>query len=281
MKYSIPFESLGYSTTPHNLTWRLAIELHDRDSATNTNIADKYWPETFNSLVPDTWGGVHFGQISYSPPGVTPNGVTTIKNGLQGAIVQDGHVGGAFNCGENINHWTQWGEMNYENIEPTQINIQNQMDISDWPCFSKYYITFPLDQVPTGSTFISATLTMNHLGNSGMGWEPPPQRSWIQVLTIVDNWSDSIITWNNAPLAQENVSVISVEPVDAFPGWPGIPYNWDVSKAVKDALESGDHLRLALYSADAAIHSGKYFYSSNSNSDGSGRPVVHIFWHSP
>jgi len=27
------------------------------------------------------------------------------------------------------------------------VNVQNQSDISDWPCFSKYYVTFPLDAV--------------------------------------------------------------------------------------------------------------------------------------
>ncbi len=256
------------------------LVLHDRDYADNTNIADKYWPETFGTISPETWGGLHFGQNNFTQPGDVPEGVTIIKNGLQGASVKDGHVGGAFNCGENINQWTQWGEMNYENIEPTQINIQNQMDISEWPCFSKYFITFPLDQIPAGSTVISATLTMNHFGNSGIGWDPPPVRSWIQVLTVADDWTDSSITWNNAPLAYENVGMLPIEPLSSFPGWPGIPYVWEISWAVYNALQSGGPLRLALYSADGAIHSGKYFYSSDSNSDGSGRPVLHVYWRS-
>ncbi len=48
--------------------------------------------------------------------------------------------------------------------------------------------------------------------------------SLIQVFTIGQNWDESTITWNNAPLAFENVSQAWVNPT-TFPGWPGILMN--------------------------------------------------------
>jgi len=281
VRLTIPFENLGYSTPPHDALWRLGMVLHDLDDAANTPIEDKIWPETLNPVQPETWGGLHFGQVS-SPQSVDPpDGITTIKNGIDGAVVTDAHVGGAFNCGDGIDHWTEWGNKNYENIDPTKINIQNQTLVGDWPCFSKYYITFPLDTVPAGNTIISAVLTMNHFGNSGIGWVPWIPSSWIQVFTVDDDWIDTSITWNNAPLAFENIGMTLVEPLDEYPGWPGIPIDWNVSRAVDAAYRSGLPLRLALYSADSEMHSGKYFFSSDSNSDNSARPVLTVYWSTP
>lgn len=276
MRYMIPFEALGYASPPHGAVWRLGMLLYDRDDLANTPIADKFWPKTFQPLAPETWGGLHFGQAEFTPPALMPTDVTTIKQGLNGAIVPDAHVGGAFNCGADVDHWTEWGDTNYESGDLTQINIQNQELIADWPCFSKYFVTFPLDVIPAGSIIVSATLTMNHFGNSGGGEFDDPLHSWIQVLTIADDWVDTTITWNNAPLAYENITMMRVDPLDAFPGWPGIPISLDVSLAVDAAHRLGIPLRLALYSADSAMHSGKYFYSSDSNSDA--RPVLTVYW---
>ena len=286
-RFKVPFESLGYSNPPHNAVWRLAVVLHDRDDEPpNPPIDDKTWPETLNPTQPTTWGGLHFGEISdpqwavlQSPAAL--NNVTTIKHGSNGATVSDAHVGGALSCGYELEVWTEWGNMNYENIDPTKINIQNQTLVGDWPCFSKYYIKFPLEDIPKGKIIDSAKLTMYHFGNSGGGNYDPPYASWIQVFTVTEDWIDTKITWNNAPLAFENVAMTRVEPLDEYPGWPGIPIDWNVSKAVDAAYRAGQPLRLALYSADSAMHSGKYFFSSDSNSDGSARPTLTIFWRDP
>ena len=69
--------------------------------------------------------------------------------------------------------------------------MQNQKDISDWPCFSKYYVTFPLTCVPAGKTIISSTLTLYQIGNVGEGWTPGPQPSYVQVLTVDQDWNEN------------------------------------------------------------------------------------------
>jgi hypothetical protein len=106
---------------------------------------------------------------------------------------------------------------------------------------------------------------------SGPGISP----SWIQVLTIDDDWSEATLTWNNAPLAKENISGTWVEPLSQFPGYPGVARQWDVSGPVAEALAAGQPLRLVLYSADSAYHSGRYFSSSDTGGwNATGRPTL-------
>jgi hypothetical protein len=205
-----------------------------------------------------------------------------IRHDLNDANVVDAQVGGDTTCGQpySPDFFNGWGDANYAGYE--QINIQNQADVADWPCFSKYYVTLPLGAVPPGKVIISAKLKMFLFGNSGQGWEPPPQPSLIQVLTVGEDWDENTITWNNAPLALENVGGTWVDPVEAFPGWLGIPYEWDVSGAVAEAYQTGEPLRLALYSADGAIHSGKYFISSDTGEwNADGRPTLSVVWGEP
>jgi hypothetical protein len=48
---------------------------------------------------------------------------------------------------------------------------------------------------------------------------------------------------------------------------------------VADAYQKGIPLRLALYSADGAMHSGKYFFSSNMDDyTQTSRPVLTVTW---
>jgi hypothetical protein len=97
----------------------------------------------------------------------------------------------------------QWGGTNeaFYNSARGRFNVQNQEDISDWPCFSKYYVTFPLTGVPARKVIISSTLTLYQIGTAGEGWTPSPQPSYIQVLTADQDWNENTLTWNNAPLA--------------------------------------------------------------------------------
>lgn len=280
LTYAIPFESLGLSGPPAPGTvWGMGVILYDRDDmAGTTAIPDQIWPPTFSPNVPSSWGQLSFGLLpAYQPPAVTPAGSTTIRHNLNGNTVVDGMVGGEFNCGSQSN-WQTWGEANYAGA--TQINIQNQQDIADWPCFSKYYVTFPLDSVPAGTAIISATLTMYHFSGSGQNSEPPAPASLIQVLTVADDWDEATLTWNNAPLALENVSQAWVEPL--YNGGAGVPIVWDVSAAVAAAHAAGEPLRLALYSADAGQHSGKYFHSSDAGDwNAAGRPTLEVIWGQP
>jgi hypothetical protein len=270
IRFIIPFSSLGLSgPPPPGTVWGLAFTVHDRDDASGTAIPTQTWPILMNNRQPASWGQLVFGQPGYLPPPARPGEVVTIRDGLNGAVVPDAHVGGNFSCGDGIDHWREWGEANYsaQGQNLTQVNIQNQWDVADWPCFSKYYVTFPLDGIPPGKDIISATLTMSLFGNSG--YNPDDAKpSLIEVLTVAEDWDETTITWNNAPLAAENVSRTWVYPV-ATNGER--PYQWDTSRAVAQAYAEGNPLRLALYSADGEYHSGKYFWSSEV---GSGTPPV-------
>ena len=280
--YHIPFASLGLSGPPSPGTvWGLAMILHDRDDAAGTPIPNQMWPETMNPLRPSTWGQLAFGLPTYTPPPASPGATVTIRHGLNGAVVTDASVGGGTTCGDGLDYWTAWGEANYAG--EGQANVQNQSDVADWPCFSKYYLTFPLNAVPAGKVIISATLTLYQFGNAGgPGWEPGPVPSLIQVLTVGQGWSESTLTWNNAPLAVENVSRTWVAPLSSFPGWPGVPRTWDVSRAVAQAYATGSPLRLVLYSADDPYHSGRYFVTSDTGDwNAEGRPTLRVRWGNP
>lgn len=270
--FEIPFSSLGLSgpPTPGN-TWGISIALHDRDDANDTHIPDKVWPETMEPDRPATWGQLHFGVPTYNSPAAT-DGIITIRQGLNGAIVKDAHVGGHGNCGGTMDAWTEWPLANYAGYD--QFNIQNQWDIADYMCFSKYYVIFPLDSLPANKSIVSATVTLTLFGNAGYtGDQAKP--SAINVLSIAEDWDEQTINWNNAPLAIENIGVTWVDPVDST---KRVPYEWDVSRAVAAAYARGEPLRLAFYSTDGDYHSGKYFWSSDFTGGDRSRPTLTIAW---
>ena len=278
--FRVPFTSLGLSGPPPTASkWGIAVALHDRDSAQGSLIPDSHWPADLASDRPETWNTLSFGLPVFQSPPVLPAGSATIRHRLNGASVTDVHVGGEMDCGQAFApiYFNGWGDANHGGS--TELNIQNQLDVADWPCFSKLYITFPLDAIPSGKVILSADLQLHLFGNSGEGASPPPQRSLVHVMTIQQSWQENSITWNNAPQPQENVSQSWVYPLDNFPGWPGIPYDWDLSAAVAAAYAAGKPLRIVLYSSDGAIHSGKYFVPSETGDwNQVARPTLFITW---
>jgi len=277
IKFTIPFTSLGLSGAPQaGEGWRMAVKLHDRDNASGPPLPEKIWPSSMGQEHSDTWGLLYFGLPIYTPPGgVVPGQLITIRHGLNGAVVKDGMVGGGSVCGQGLDYWTAWGQKNYAGS--VHVDTQNEQDISDWPCFSKVYITFPLDKLPHGQDIYSATLTLSLMGNAGGGEWGPAADSFVQVLTVSDDWSETTLSWNNAPLAMENVSRAWVYPIVDYPGDPGIPYQWDLGYAVKQAYDAGTPLRLAIYTSDGYYNTGKYFNSSDIGDWGAvGRPTLQV-----
>ena len=274
LTWEIPFSSLGLSERPAAGTeWRLAVLLHDRDQAGGSPpLPVQVWPRGAGRNNPATWGVLRFGLPAYEKPPAEAQGSTTIRSGLDGVQVVDGHVGGHTTCGAGLaDHWQAWGEANYAGY--AQINIQNQWDISDYPCFSRYYITFPLHTIPAAKTILDATLSLYLFGNAGGGeWGPPPA-SFIQAATVTEAWDEQTLTWNNAPGLLENYGGTWVLPVQD--GGPRA-YSWDVSRALARAYEAGEPLRLALYSIDGERHSGKYFWSADIADEKS--PTLQITW---
>lgn len=279
--FIIPFASLGLSSKPAQGTvWKMAIALHDRDDANGTVILESTWPENVQSAQPVNWGDLHFGLPSYTPPSLNPAGAVTIRNMLNGAVVPDAAVGGTTGnlCPSGPQYiWNDWANANYGSSG--DFNIQNQSDLADWPCFSKYYITFPLNSLPANKVILNATLTLHQWGNSGALSLAQP--SYIQVSTVNQPWSESSLTWNNAPLAFENVSQAWVDPTQPC-SWPCTPRSWDVTRAVVDAYQNGTSVNMALYSSDKDYHSGKFFTTSNvADWDAAGRPTLVVTWGNP
>jgi len=74
---TVPFASLGLDGPPdEGTTWGMSVVVHDRDDAAGTPIPDRFWPETMQPDVPDTWG-----QMAFGIPGYHPLAWTTGRNG--------------------------------------------------------------------------------------------------------------------------------------------------------------------------------------------------------
>ena len=90
------------------------------------------------------------------------------------------------------------------------------------------------------------------------------------------------IQWNNAPLAQENISASWIYPLQDFPGIPGIPYDWAATKAVAEAYADGRPVSMAIYSSDIGRDTSKYLYSSEVDDwIVEGRPKLTVVWGDP
>jgi len=272
--FRIPFSSLGLAGPPADGTvWRLGTQVHDRD-AQGVPAFSEQWPEAFGRDVPNTWGYLAFGlRADATVPAPSGSVTHTIRHGLDGAVVTDAMVGGGSTCAEGLDFFTQWGAANH--AHSTTLVVQNQGDVADWPCFSKFYVDFPLSSLPAGRAVAAATLTVYQFGGSD-----PTQalRSLVQVSTVSDSWDEESITWNTAPLATENVSRAWVDPITAPLPWPGAARTWNLTWAAAQAYAAGQPvLRLVFYAADGAYHSGKYFTASETGDwNAMGRPTLEI-----
>ena len=280
--FEIPFSSLGFSGKPADQSeWRMGIRVHDKDDGPNGSIRSQVWPNGFveNSL--QSFGNISFGYPARQTASVKPIGSTVIKEG-GGIEVADGSVGGHSTCGANTNYWTEWPNLVYNQGKPMEETvIQNQKDMADFPCFSRYYITFPLGSIPHGKVILSATLTLHQFGNSN---PPEAAESFIHVFRIKESWREDMLSWNNSPPVYENYPGIWVDALPYYAGVPGVPHTWDVTQALAAVLQSDSpqELRLVLQSADSAMHSGKYFWSSETASwNNITPPMLRIVWGTP
>lgn len=277
--FVVPFSSLGLTGPPANGdVWGVGIEVHDRDDAAGTAIPKPVWPDGLDGERPSTWGQFSFGTPTFAIPAGMAGGTAIIRDGGDGNTVVDAHVGGHSVCGGDLwpdRFFSDWGTQNYAGYP--QINIQNQSNLWDWPCFSKYFVTFPLGDIPAGKVILSAELSLYQFGNAGQGSTPTPQPTLIQVAAVDGAWSEGSITWNNSPQIQENYATAWAGTIPA--GGDGFFVTWDVSRAVADAFASGGPLRLSLYTADANRNSGKYFVSSEgAMSHPERRPTLTVEW---
>ena len=274
---TVPWNTLGLSGPPGaNTKWGLAVAMYDRDDSTaNGVLQPQYWPENANINTPRTWGILHFGAFTYPPASGTVQGTTTIRAASPtDNTVEDAWIGGGGNCmgghegGSEINHG-----------DDTSLFVASQSLSADFPCFSKSYLRFNLGAIPQGKKILSATLTLRHWSNAQPSDAKP---SWVHLFMIKDPWTEMGIHWNNAPMAQENITATWIYPRVNNENNIGDPYQWDATYAVMDAYKLGIPLNLAIYSSDTDFHSSKYLGSSESiDNFAVNRPTLVVNWGNP
>jgi len=269
---TIPWANLGMSgPPPSGSTMRMALKLYDRDDPGVDTVPTECWPPSMDEDAHDTWGVLALDPPAYRAAATTATGKTVIRRGFNGAVVKDSYAGGGGLCAGGI-----FGDGDKPHPTDEHLFVQNQSDIADFPCFSKSYLSFDLSAIPAGKRIVSARLRIYQFGGSDPSQAKP---SLVQLLTIADDWDETTLTWNKAPMARENVSAAIVPVIRDFPGWPGVPIEWDATQAVVEAYATGKAANVALYSADTAYHSGKYFVSSDTGDwNADGRPTLTVVW---
>ena len=267
---TIPWATVGLAGPPAAGTaWGLGAQVYDRDDA-STPVTTVAWPEAFSANAPTSWA-----RLAFDPAQPTPStGATTIRirRGLNGQVA-DAYAGGGGNCDGGI-----FG--GGDTPHPTgDLFVQNESDISDFPCFSKTYLSFDLSAIPAGKVIRSATLEIYEFGGSDPTQAQP---SYVQLLSSTPDWNEATLTWNNAPLASQNYGGSWVGVIQTFPGWPGVKASWDATAPVAEAYAAGQPASLVLYSADTAYNSGKYFVGSEVGDwDADGRPTLVVTYDEP
>src|SRR5207244_13076531 len=118
-------------------------------------------------------------------------------------------------------------------LAATNSNMHNESNLWDWNCLSKIYISLPMSSHTQGKGVVNAKVTLYEYGNSGVQGQPNP--SYIQVATVNGDWNPAALSWNTAPLVEENVNSILVQTKSqpVIP-WPGLAVTWDVSRAAAE-----------------------------------------------
>mgnify|MGYP000909758466 CR=1 FL=1 len=188
-------------------------------------------------------------------------------------VTEDATLGGTSDCGylDWPNHFETWGWRNYETYIGFHSryeefsNVQNQWDVADWPCYSKYIMRVPIPE--NLQNFSGAFLNIYRFGHPG--YNPGDTGTSIfQAYEVNDAWEENTVAWNTIQLG-ENVSHGPVtECTDTECGsW----FRLDISELVRRAIARGEKtVDAVFYSANGNYHSGKYFYTS----EGAAKPFV-------
>ena len=262
--FHIPFNSLGLTVPSDGSKWGIGVSMYDRDDFAGIIFSNIKFPKILDPSRSVTWNQLSFGLPNYSLPIISNPQTFILREGLNKVRVVDGVTGGNTNCGDPVafDFFGLWGDYNYYNTnEKIYANIQNQNDVADFPCFSKLYITFPLDSLPPNQEVISATLTLSQFGQSDGPPENPPE-ALIQIMVIDQDWDETTLNWNNGPAPIENVSQAWVGDVDDSNNEVKLR-GWDLSYATFEAYKQGKPLRLVIYTSDIFMGHGKYFYTSD------------------
>ena len=279
---TIPWSTFGLAGPPANGTvWGFGVLQYDQDQASGPPLQE-IWPETFNLSQPNTWGELHFGSASYTPQPAVRQGSAMIRSATpEDNTVEDSWMGGG--------GWCQAGheghsEDNHGNDQA--LYVGSEIQPTHFPCFNKSYLRFSLASVPANKVILSATLTLHHWG--GASYDPFYTISYVWLSSVTDPWDEMTIHWNNAPLAQENLSMTPIPPKTTPLVWPGDAYSWDATQAVAEAYASGQSVSFAMYDSTTGRDSSKYLTASEvglgdgtPNWDIEGRPRLDVVWGDP
>jgi len=291
--FTIPWETLGLSGKPADGTvWGLGVWLYDRDdSPPDGYVSPEGWPETVSPDAPSSWGELAFNPPAYDPPSAVYEGTTTVRRATvkDTSVVEDAWVGGGAWCGGGHEGGADTNHGGFKpdgSVKERELFVGSEVAVTHLPCFSKSFMRFYLDDVPADKSIISATLTLHHWGNSGdpnaSRDEDRPHNSYVWLYSISDPWTEMGITWNNAPMTQENFGRVRITPLSSMPDWPGIPYTWDATEAVAAAYAAGQPVDLAVYDSARERNTSKYFTSSETGDwNTEGRPTLTVAWGSP
>lgn len=279
---TIPWSVFGLAGPPAEGTvWGLGVLLNDQDQSVSNPVLRENWPETFLADQPATWGELHFGLADYIPrPAVGRNNARIRAATPEDNTVEDAWVGGGGSCSGGHNGHT---EDNHGNDQALFVGSETQP--THFPCFNKSYLRFALNSLPPDKVIISATLTLHHWGGADTA---AGTSSYAWLSSVTDPWQEMTIHWNNAPLAQQNFSMVRIPPKTTPLVWPGDPYTWDATQAVAEAYAAGQPVSFALYDSTTGRDSSKYLTASETglgngtpNWNIAGRPRLDIVWGDP
>lgn len=279
---TIPWSAFGLTGPPaENTVWGLGVLLYDQDQSSSSPVLQENWPETFQANQPATWGEVHFGLPHYTPHPAVGRHNTLIRAATpQDNTVEDAWMGGGGWCNSGHEGHT---EENHGNDQ--QLFIGSEIQPTHFPCYNKSYLRFALNSLPAGKAILSATLTLHQWGGANVD---AGTSSYVWLSSVMDPWQEMSIHWNNAPLAQENLSLTRIPPKTTPLVWPGDPYTWDATQAVAEAYQAGQPVSFAMYDSTTGRDSSKYLIASETGlGDGTpnwnieGRPRLDIVWGDP
>lgn len=167
----------------------------------------------------------------------------------------------AYNFGEGARSWGG-------NVGRDYFHVQQQADYSDWPCFARAYVRFPLRAMIGDAVVVSAQLVLHHKQPTSGGGEG--ERSLVHAVHVGNTlrgdstlWTEANLQWNNAPLPIENLAGVWGDRTGVTQtGWERLPaWRWDVTRAVRRARDE-DWISFALQPTDSEYHTGKEFVRS-------------------